>query len=103
MKYSRMSLEQRKLLLEDPESYPLRVTFLGKTGIITEEQVAFLLENHVDFDVDDRQAAEVLGPEAVQRAAAAEHPRRAALYLLLVLADAILVAAMSLFRRLPRR
>ncbi len=61
MKYSEMSPVQRKLLLEDEESYPLQVTFLGKVGILTMDQVTFLTEHQIDFDVDDRQAAAVLG------------------------------------------
>ena len=67
MKYSEMDPVQRKLLLEDEESYPLHLTFLGKEGILTMEQVLFLREHEVDFDVDDRQAAAVLGEQAVQR------------------------------------
>ncbi len=66
MKYSEMNPAQRKLLLEDEESYPLRVSFLGKVGILTLEQVTFLREHQVDFDVDDHQAAAVLGERAVE-------------------------------------
>jgi hypothetical protein len=68
MLYSCMSPEQRKILLDNPESYPMRVCFLGKVGIMTREEMAFLLENGIDFDVDDRAAAEVLGPDAVRAA-----------------------------------
>ncbi len=67
MKHSEMSPVQRKLLLEDEESYPLRVTFLGKVGLLTMEQVTFLREHQIDFDVDDRQAAAVLGERAERR------------------------------------
>ncbi len=69
MKYSEMNRAQRKLL-EDEESYPLRVTFLGKVGILTLEQVIFLREHQVDLDVDDRQAAALLGEPAVEQALA---------------------------------
>ena len=67
MKHSEMSLLQRKLLLENEESYPLRVAFLGKVGILTRGQVDFLQQHQIDFDVDDRQAAAVLGERAEQR------------------------------------
>lgn len=61
MLYSRMSPEQIKKLLDDPESYPLRVEFLGKVGLLTYEELLFLRRHEVDFDVDDRQASAVLG------------------------------------------
>lgn len=68
MLYSCMSPEQRKTLLDDRENYPMRVRFLGKVGIMTQEELAFLRENEIDFDVDDRGAAAVLGPDAVRAA-----------------------------------
>ena len=69
MKYSQMSPRQRKELLENPDNYPLYVTFLNKTGLLTFEQVAFLREHDVDFDVEDRLAEVVLGRAVVRRAA----------------------------------
>ncbi len=69
MKYSQMSPGQRKELLENPDNYPLYVTFLNKTGLLTFEQVAFLREHDVDFDVEDRLAEVVLGREVVRQAA----------------------------------
>lgn len=64
MKYSQMTPEQRKELLDNPENYPLRVAFLGKVALLTLPEVAFLQRNGVDFDVDDRQVAEILGEQA---------------------------------------
>ena len=60
MRYSEMRDEWRHQLLDDPEIYPLRVTFLGKTGILTMEQVSFMRKNGVDFNVDDDQLLEIL-------------------------------------------
>lgn len=68
MKYSEMTPLQRKILLETEDSYPLRVRFLNKVGILTMGQVQFLKEREVDFDVDDRLAAAVLGEYAVEQA-----------------------------------
>jgi hypothetical protein len=56
-----MSAEQRRHLLDDAANYPLYVTFLDKTGLLTFEEVHFLREKGVDFDVNDKQAEEVLG------------------------------------------
>ncbi len=60
MRYTEMTLEQRRALLDDPESYPLRVVFLGKAAILTAEELEFLRRNGVDFDVDERQAEDIL-------------------------------------------
>jgi len=60
MKYSEMSPVQCQLILEDESSYPLRVRFLGKVGILTRDQVEFLTKNQIDLEVDDHQAAAIL-------------------------------------------
>lgn len=67
MRYSQLSLELR-LLLEDPENYPLLVTFLGKRGLLTFEEIAFLRRNGVDFDIDDHQVATLLEEQKRPRA-----------------------------------
>ncbi len=95
MLYSEMSPEQRKTLLDDPEKYPMKVSFLDKVGILTREELAFLRENGVDFDVDDRQAAEALGEEAVRTAAARRGAQPAHGLLALVL-----IGLVALVRRL---
>ncbi len=99
MLYSQMSPEQRKILMDDPESYPLRIAFLGKVGILTQEEVAFLRENGVDFDVGDGQAAEALGEGPVLAAAARRETRPTAWEIVL----GALVALFLLLRRLLRR
>ncbi|MGI5861031.1 MAG: hypothetical protein ACOX6T_03130 [Myxococcales bacterium] len=50
MRHSEMNAEQRALL-DDPESYPMRVRFLGKTGTLSFTEVQFLRENGVDFEL----------------------------------------------------
>ena len=60
MQYSEMTPAQRGALLDDPDVYPLRVTFLGKAAILTREEIAFLRQNGVDFDVDQNQADRIL-------------------------------------------
>ena len=50
MRHSEMTAEQRALL-DAPESYPMRVRFLGKTGTLTFGEVQFLREKGVDFEV----------------------------------------------------
>lgn len=55
-----MSPEQRQQILDEPDNYPLRVTFLGKTGLLTFEEAAFLRENAIDFEVDSSQIEEIL-------------------------------------------
>ncbi len=60
MKYSHMTAEQKRLLLGNPQNYPWRVTFLGKAGILSYEEIDFLQQQGVDFDLDDRQAEEIL-------------------------------------------
>ncbi len=60
MRYSQMSDQARKMLLDDPEYYPWRVRFLGKGGILCYEEIAFLRQEGVDFDIDDQQASAAL-------------------------------------------
>lgn len=67
MRYAEMTPEEREKLLDDPDNYPLPVTFLGKTGLLSFEAVELLREHEVDFDVDDRPAAEILDPECLAR------------------------------------
>jgi hypothetical protein len=64
MLYSEMTAEQRAQLLDDPDNYPLRGSFLEKNGLLTPEVVRLLIDRSIDFDVDNRQVASVLGPEA---------------------------------------
>ncbi|MCL4464880.1 MAG: hypothetical protein M1401_01245 [Chloroflexi bacterium] len=74
MLYSQMSPAQRQALFDQPENYPFRVSFLGKVGILSQAELDLLRQNGVDFDVDDSQAAEVLGAGPVAVAAAAREP-----------------------------
>ncbi|MCL5025935.1 MAG: hypothetical protein M1531_05510 [Chloroflexi bacterium] len=60
MRYSQMTLQQRQQLLEDPQNYPLRVDFFGKTGLLSVEGVALLICHGVDFSLDDAQANGIL-------------------------------------------
>jgi len=60
VRYSQMSDEQRQQLLDNPEHYPLRVSFLGKVGLLSFEEVELLRQHDVDFDVADRQVAAIL-------------------------------------------
>ncbi len=66
MKYSEMSPEQRKAIIDDPENYPLLVSFLGKTGLLMPPEVDFLIRSGVDFEVDDHQVAEILGISVIE-------------------------------------
>lgn len=76
MKLSKMSAHERMRLLEDEESYPLRVRFLGKVGLLSREEVAFLVNNGVDLELDDRQVREQLGePGGLAAPVAEEAPR----------------------------
>lgn len=62
MRYSQMNDEARKLLLDNPDEYhSWKVSFLGKTGILSYEEIAFLRQEGVDFDIDDEQASVALG------------------------------------------
>ncbi|MGE5617869.1 MAG: hypothetical protein ACM3US_01280 [Sphingomonadaceae bacterium] len=61
MRLSEIDAEQRKRLLADPDNFPLRVAFLGKVGILTFEEVSFLLRSGVDPDFDRGQVEQVLG------------------------------------------
>jgi hypothetical protein len=61
MRYSQMSPEERREVLDVPANYPLRVTFLGKVGLLTFDQVAFLRRHGVDFAVDESQVERLLG------------------------------------------
>ncbi len=97
MLYSQMSREERKIVLDDPRNYPMRVSFLNKVGILCQEEVAFLRENQVDFDVDDSQVAEVLGEETVLAASARGAARPERPRFLTLLLDGLLAAL--LFRR----
>lgn len=54
-----MSPRQRQEILGEKENFPLRATFLGKTGLLSFDEVDFLRQNGVDFDLDDRQLAEI--------------------------------------------
>ncbi len=58
MRYSDMTADQRRVLLDDPERYPLRVIFLGKAAILSYEELAFLRQRGVDFEIDRKQAEE---------------------------------------------
>jgi len=55
-----MSAEQRRLFIEPEANYPLRVTFLGKGGLLSRETFAFLERSGVDLELDDDQAKELL-------------------------------------------
>lgn len=63
MRYSEMGLRQRQWLLANPENYPLRIDFLGKTGLLGFEAVALLVRHGVDFDVDDDQITKLLSEQ----------------------------------------
>jgi len=65
MLYSQMSPEQRETLFGDPAHYPFHVNFLGKYGILSEGEISLLREHGIDFDVDDDEVANVLGPGVV--------------------------------------
>lgn len=60
MRYSEMTTDMRSAVFPNPDNYPLRVTFLGKIGLLGSEGVALLLNNGVDFEVDDSQLADIL-------------------------------------------
>ncbi len=64
MYYSQMTLRQRQELFEDPRHYPLRVTFLGKTGLLSFEAVSLMVSHEVDFAVDDGQFEETMATMA---------------------------------------
>ncbi|MHB1417590.1 MAG: hypothetical protein ACYC1C_20270 [Chloroflexota bacterium] len=68
MLYSEMSAQQRELLLDNLDNYPLRVSFLGKSGLLSAEGVALLRKNNVDFDLDDRQARNIILGATVPKA-----------------------------------
>jgi hypothetical protein len=74
MLYSQMSPAQRQTVFDRPENYPFRVSFLGKVGILSPAAVDLLRQSGVDFDVDDAQAATLLGAGTVALAAAAREP-----------------------------
>lgn len=59
MRYSEMSDELRVQLLDDPDNYPFRVRFLGKEGLLSMEELLFLRDNEVDFDISDAQIEEI--------------------------------------------
>ena len=60
MRFSELSPEERGVLLQEADNFPLRVTFLGKIGLLTREELDLLQAHGVDFDVDDHQVAEIL-------------------------------------------
>lgn len=60
MRYSDMSEEQRRVLLEDPANYPLRVRFMGKRGLLMPDAIVLLRQNEIDFEVDDVQIENIL-------------------------------------------
>ncbi|MHB1414519.1 MAG: hypothetical protein ACYC1C_04635 [Chloroflexota bacterium] len=60
MRYSEMSDKLRVQLLDDPENYPFRVSFLGKEGLLTMEELLFLRDNEVDFDISDNQIEAIM-------------------------------------------
>jgi hypothetical protein len=60
MRYSEMTDEQRVLLVDNPASYPLKIRFLGKTGIVSPPVVELLRANGVDFELDPQQLAELI-------------------------------------------
>jgi len=93
MLYSQMSDDQRRQLLDDREMYPWRVTFLGKTGILSYEAISLLRDSGVDFDVDDHQIAEML-EEMMEKGEMPAPPRG----MLLGLAAAVLAGVMLLRR-----
>lgn len=64
MRYSQMSQEQRQQWLDDPQSYPLRISFLGKEALLSRPEVSFLREQGVDFELDDAQIAEIEAEQA---------------------------------------
>jgi hypothetical protein len=97
MLYSEMTAEQRSQLLDDPDNYPLRGSFLEKTGLLTPEVVRLLIDRGTDFEVDDRQVASVLGPEATVAAGGAA----GALVSATSKALAGILVARALFRRQP--
>lgn len=59
MRYSQMSDEQRQQLLDEPANYPLKVSFLGKRGLLMPGEVELLRRHEVDFDLDDDQISEI--------------------------------------------
>ena len=63
MRYSQMSPEQRALLFDRSENYPLRIHFLGKTGLLSAEAVALLRQHGVEFEVDDKQVEAIFAHE----------------------------------------
>ena len=101
MRYTQMSPTQRQQLLENPDNYPLRVSFLGKSGLLTYEEVGFLREHAVDFDVDQSQLAELaaeLRSEGVEVSAAPGTPQHHPLRWPLALV-ALVLGALGLLRR----
>lgn len=68
MLYSEMSAQQRELLLDNLDNYPLRVSFLGKSGLLSAEGVELLRKHDVDFDLDDRQARSIMSGATVPKA-----------------------------------
>ncbi|MHB1134018.1 MAG: hypothetical protein ACYC4L_16750 [Chloroflexota bacterium] len=63
MRYSEMAPWQRERLLADPANYPLKVTFLGKVGLLNAETIDLLRANGVDFVLDDAQTRQLLAGE----------------------------------------
>lgn len=93
MRYSQMSDEQRRQLLGEPANYPLRVSFLGKRGLLMPGDVELLRRHEVDFDVDDDQIEEILA-KMTERGEVPAPPRG---HLLRILAA--ILAVLVLLRR----
>lgn len=60
MRYSKMSQAQRRIVVDNTDNYPLKVIFRGKSGILSPHEIAFLIENGVDFAVDSAQFKSIL-------------------------------------------
>jgi hypothetical protein len=67
MRYSEMTDEQRALLIDNPANYPLKIRFLGKTGIVSPPVVELLRANGIDFELDPQQIAELIADSTESR------------------------------------
>ena len=60
MRYSEMTLMDRKAIFDHQENFPLVVTVGGETSEVDHVVISELRSKKVDFEVDEAQAAHIL-------------------------------------------
>lgn len=60
MRYSELTLMDRKAIFDHQENFPLVVTVDGQTTELNKEAVADLRIRRVDFDIDEAQVSRIL-------------------------------------------